>query len=81
MLETIQKYAKALVALLGALLTAGSTFIPAEWSPYLSIVLALATALATMQVPNTDPTAPGDGDALVPRDGLGDDGEPKHAAS
>ncbi|WP_284761603.1 hypothetical protein [Curtobacterium sp. MEB011] len=81
MLATIQKYAKALVALLGALLTAGTTLIPAEWAPYLSLVLAIATAIATMQVPNTDPTKPGDGDVLVAGDGLGDDGQPKHAAS
>lgn len=77
-MDQIQKYAKTIVALLGALLTAGSTFIPADWQPYLSFALAIVTAVATYQVPNKGNPA----DVLVQGDGLsdGDNTPPKHAA-
>lgn len=64
----IQKYAKAIVAFVGAFLTAGSTFIPAEWAPWVSLVLALLTTVATFQVPNKGNTM----DVLVQGDGLAD---------
>jgi hypothetical protein len=63
MFAKAQEYAKFLVALVGSFATAGSTFIPAEWSPYVSLVLALLTTIATYAVPNVKPTA---------------DDEPKH---
>lgn len=53
MIEKIKSAAKMLAALIGALLTAGSTLIPAEWSPYLSLGLAVLTAIATFAIPNT----------------------------
>lgn len=77
MLDNIQKYAKAIVAFVGAFLTAGSTFIPAEWSPWVSLALALLTTVATFQVPNRGVSVPGKGDALVAGDGLGG---PEHSA-
>jgi hypothetical protein len=49
------KYAKAYAALVGAVLTALSTttgVIPDAAQPYVALALALATALATFQIPN-----------------------------
>lgn len=66
MFEKVQQYAKFLVTLLGVLVTAGTTFIPAEWQPYLTFAVALLTAIATYAVPNKgNPT-----DVLVQGDGL-----------
>lgn len=77
MFAKVQQYAKFLVALVGSFATAGSTFIPAEWAPYVSLTLALLTTVATYAVPNKgNPT-----DVLVHGDGLAGDDGPKHAAS
>lgn len=76
-MDTIQKYAKAIVALVGSVLTAGVFVLPDEVQPWVALVLAVLTTVATYQVPNKGaPT-----DALVQGDGLaaGDDA-PKHAA-
>ncbi|WIA95792.1 hypothetical protein [Curtobacterium sp. MCBA15_004] len=76
-MDTIQKYAKAIVALIGSVLTAGVFVLPVEAQPWVGLGLAVLTAAATYQVPNKGaPT-----DALVQGDGLaaGDDA-PKHLA-
>lgn len=64
MLTQIQTYAKAIVAFVGAILTAGSTFIPTDYQPYISFGLAILTFIATYQVTNAVPTS-GDHDASV----------------
>lgn len=52
MIEKIKKAAKMVAALVGALVTAGSTLIPETWSPWLSLALAVLTAIATYAIPN-----------------------------
>lgn len=52
MIQRIKEAAKMLAALVGAILTAGSTLIPESWSPWLSLTLAVATAVATYVIPN-----------------------------
>jgi hypothetical protein len=50
------KYAKAYIALLGSVLTALSGItglIPDPAKPYVTLALAVITALGTMQIPNT----------------------------
>ena len=50
------EYAKAYIALLGSVLTAlsGVTgLVPDGAKPYVTLALAVITALSTMQVPNT----------------------------
>lgn len=54
MIQKIKETAKGIAALIGALITAGSTLIPAEWSPWLSLLLAVATAVATWSIPNAE---------------------------
>lgn len=52
------KYAKAYAALVGAVLTALSTttgVIPDAAQPYVALALAVVTAIATFQIPNTPP--------------------------
>ena len=59
------EYAKMYAALIGAVLTAlaGTTgVIPDSAKPYVAIVLAIVTAIATFQIPNKPVTAEG-GDA------------------
>lgn len=51
-MQKIREVAKFVVALIGAVLTAGSTLVPEAWGPWLSLALALATAVAVYQVPN-----------------------------
>lgn len=51
-MNKIKEVAKMLAALVGALLTAGTTLIPETWSPWLGLVLALLTAAATYAIPN-----------------------------
>ena len=55
MIQKIKEVAKFIAALVGAIATAGSTLIPAEWSPWLSLILAVATAVAVYQIPNAEP--------------------------
>lgn len=93
-MQKLQQYAKAIVALVGAVLTAGAFTLPDEVQPWVGLGMAILTAIATYGVKNgadttvgkdeppadvDEPTA-GD-DALVPGDGLGDNGQPKHAAN
>lgn len=52
MIQKIKEAAKMIAALVGAVLTAGSTLIPETWSPWLSLVLAVLTAVATYAIPN-----------------------------
>lgn len=50
------KYAKAYIALLGSVLTALSGItglIPDPVQPYITLALAVITALGTMRIPNT----------------------------
>lgn len=75
MIEKIQQYAKFLVAVVGAVATAGTTFIPADWQPYISFAVAILTGIATYAVPNKGAAT----DVLVQGDGLAD-GAPKHQA-
>jgi hypothetical protein len=52
------KYAKAYAALVGAILTAlaGTTgILPDAAQPYVALALAVVTAIATFQIPNTPP--------------------------
>ena len=56
MIQKIKEAAKMVAALVGALLTAGTTFIPASWSPWLGLLLALLTDVATYAIPNAPPT-------------------------
>lgn len=54
------RYAKAYAALIGSVLTALSAttgILPDSWAPWVSVALALATAFATFQIPNTQPPA------------------------
>lgn len=80
MFSKIQQYAKAIVSLVGAILTAGAFTLPDEAQPWVGLVLAILTAIATYAVPNKPDTTPGVNDALVKGDGLGGEDEPKHAA-
>lgn len=57
-MQKIKEAAKMIAALVGALVTAGSTLIPADWSPWLGLVLAVLTAVATYVIPNAQPAAP-----------------------
>ena len=57
MIQKIKEAAKMLAALIGAVLTAGTTLIPETWGPWLSLVLAIATAVATYVIPNAPSTA------------------------
>lgn len=52
MIQKIKEAAKMIAALVGALLTAGSTLIPESWAPWLSLLLAVTTAVATYVIPN-----------------------------
>jgi hypothetical protein len=56
MFATIQQYAKAIVALVGAILTAGAFALPDEAQPWVGLGLAILTAIATYRIPNA-PTA------------------------
>lgn len=53
------EYAKAYAALIGSVLTALSAttgVLPDTWKPWVSLVLAVVTAIATAQIPNKPPT-------------------------
>lgn len=52
MFATIQQYAKAIVSLVGAVLTAGAFTLPDEAQPWVGLALAVLTAIATYVVPN-----------------------------
>ena len=62
-LKQAQKYAKAIVAGVGSVLTAfsamgaelGVTVIPAEAQAWVTFILAALTAFSTWAVPNVDP--------------------------
>lgn len=71
MFEKLQQYAKAIVSLVGAILTAGAFTLPDEAQPWVGLGLAVLTAVATYAVPNkTEPVAT-DSDVLAAGDGLG----------
>ena len=55
MIQKIKEAAKMVAALVGAIATAGSTLVPADWSPWLGLILAVATAVAVYAVPNAEP--------------------------
>ena len=55
MIQKIKEVAKMIAALVGAVATAGSTLIPADWSPWLGLILAVATAVAVYGIPNAEP--------------------------
>lgn len=55
------KYAKAYAALVGSVLTALSAttgVVPEDWKPWVAFALAVVTAIATFQIPNTPPAQP-----------------------
>jgi putative Mn2+ efflux pump MntP len=56
MFATIQQYAKAIVTLVGAVLTAGAFTLPDDAQPWVGLALAILTAIGTYVVPNA-PTA------------------------
>lgn len=76
-LERAQQYAKAIVALVGSVLTAGVFTLPDEAQPWVGLCLAVLTTVATYVVPNRTPpseqTSAGYPDALKsePKDALG----------
>lgn len=77
MFTKIQQYAKAIVSLVGAILTAGAFTLPDEAQPWVGLGMAVLTAIATYAVPNKADTTPSANDVLVKGDGLGG---PDHAA-
>jgi uncharacterized membrane protein YadS len=52
MFEKVQQYAKFIVALIGAVVTSGVNLIPEEYSQWLTVVVAVLTAVAVYAVPN-----------------------------
>lgn len=52
MFAKVQQYAKAIVTLVGAILTAGAFTLPDEAQPWVGLGLAILTAVATYAVPN-----------------------------
>ncbi|PZE84150.1 hypothetical protein [Curtobacterium sp. MCBD17_032] len=76
-LAVVQQYAKAIVAGVGAVLTAGAITLPDDVAPWVGLGMALLTTAATYKVPNTRPpaeeTSAGYPDALKtePDDALG----------
>lgn len=76
-LERVQQYAKGIVALGGAVLTAGVFVLPDDIQPWVGLGMAALTAVATYRVPNAKPadeeTTAGYPDALKtePEDALG----------
>lgn len=58
MIQKISQYAKFVVAIVGAVATAGAGLIPEDWAQWVSFALAILTAVAVYQVPNagTDET-------------------------
>ncbi|WP_308491008.1 hypothetical protein [Microbacterium terrisoli] len=57
-MQRIKEIAKAIAAVVGAVLSAGLTLIPVEWSPWLGLVGVIATAIATYSIPNAAPAVP-----------------------
>lgn len=55
MFQKIREAAKMIAALVGSLVTAGTALIPEEWAPWLGLVVAVATAVATYAIPNAEP--------------------------
>ena len=51
-MQKLKEVAKLIAAIIGGLATAGTTLIPADWSPWLGLVLAVATSVAVYAVPN-----------------------------
>lgn len=76
-LATVQRYAKAIVALVGSVLTAGVFTLPDEAQPWVGLGMAVLTTIATYVVPNgtrkEEETTAGYPDALKtePDDALG----------
>ncbi len=63
MFAKVQQYAKAIVSLVGAVLTAGAFTLPDEVQPWVGLGMAVLTAVATYAVPNKpaeDATVDGD---------------------
>lgn len=52
MIDKIQQYAKFIVAVVGAALTAFSQFIPVEYADWITAGLAFLTAISVLAVPN-----------------------------
>lgn len=74
MFAKLQQYAKAIVSLVGAILTAGAFTLPDDVQPWVGLGMAVLTAIATYAVPNTKPAPTlGAGDVLTPNDGLGNE--------
>lgn len=57
MIQKVKEAAKMVAALVGALVTAGTTLIPVEWNGWLGLIAAVATAIATYAIPNATPQA------------------------
>lgn len=80
-LRKIQETAKAIVALVGAVLTAGVFVLPDDVQVYVGLGVAILTAIGTYAIPNADPTRPAKGDALTYGDGLASEPDgPEHRA-
>jgi phage tail protein X len=52
MIQKISSYAKFIVAIVGAVATAGAGLIPADWGQWIAFGLAIVTAVAVYRVPN-----------------------------
>lgn len=57
MFEKVQHYAKFVAALLGTVITAGTTLIPDEDLKWVSFAAAILTSIAVYAVPNKQPEA------------------------
>ncbi|MBT1633756.1 hypothetical protein [Curtobacterium flaccumfaciens] len=56
-LASVQRYAKAIVALVGSVLTAGVFTLPDEVQPWVGLGMAVLTTVGTYVVPNAKPAA------------------------
>ena len=52
MIDKIKQYAKFIAALLGAVAVSFAGLIPPEFAPWVQAVIALATALSVLAIPN-----------------------------
>ena len=52
MIDKVKQYAKFIAAVLGAIAASFAGLIPAEWAPWLQAVIALATAVSVLAIPN-----------------------------
>lgn len=52
MIDKIKQYAKFVAAILGAIAVSFAGLIPDGWAPWIQAVIALATAISVLAIPN-----------------------------